>query len=107
MSTAVTDIGTLITQSPEIRGGKPRIAGTSVSVHRIAIWYQMGLRPEEIAARIGHLTMAQVYAALTYYHANREAIDAEMAAEEAEADELEREHYLSRENTSETLPLSG
>jgi len=26
--------------------------------------------PEEIAERIGHLSLAQVYAALAYYHAN-------------------------------------
>lgn len=107
MATAVTDIGTFITQSPKIRGGRPCIAGTAVSVHRLAIWYKMGLRPEEIAARIGHLTVAQVYAALTYYHANREIIDAEIAAEEEEADGIEREHYLSRQNSSENLPLSG
>ena len=34
----------------------------------------------------------QVHAALAHYHANREALDAEMAAEDAEADRLEREH---------------
>jgi hypothetical protein len=52
--------------------------------------------PEEIATRIPHLSLAQVHAALTYYHANREAMDAEMAAEAAEADRLEREHCESR-----------
>lgn len=52
--------------------------------------------PEEIADRIGHLSLAQVYAALAYYHANRDEIDADIAAEEAEADRLEREHGLSR-----------
>ena len=35
-------------------------------------------------------------AALAYYHANRDEIDADIAAEEAEADRLEREHGLSR-----------
>ena len=67
-----TDIGTLIVRSPEIRGGRPRIAGTGVRVRRIVGWYQLGLSPEDIADRIGHLSPAQVYAALTYYHANRE-----------------------------------
>ncbi len=75
----VTDIGTLITQSPGICGGRPRIAGTGVSVLRIAGWYKMGHTPEEIASQYGHLSMAQVHAAITYYHANQEAIDAEMA----------------------------
>ena len=56
---------------------------------RIAIWYKQGLNAEEIADRIGHLTLTQVYAALTYYHANRDEIDADIAAEEAEGDRIE------------------
>jgi uncharacterized protein (DUF433 family) len=89
------DIGSLIVSAPEIRGGRPRIAGTGVTVRRIVGWYKLGLTPEEISDRIGHLTLAQVYAALTYYHASRDAIEADMAAEDAEAERLEREHYLS------------
>jgi len=91
-----TDIGTLIVRSPEIRGGRPRIAGTGVTVRRIVGWYKLGLSPEEISTEIPHLSLAQVYAALAYYHANREEIEADMAAEEAEAERLEREHYLGR-----------
>ena len=88
----VTDIGTLITQSPGICDGRPRIAGTGVSVLRIAGWYKLGWTPEEISRRIGHVSLAQVHAALAYYHANQEAVEAEMAAEEAEYDRL---HLLS------------
>ena len=95
--TATIDIGTLITRSPEIRGGRPRIAGTGVTVRRIVGWYQMGLEPEEIARRIGHLSLAQVHAALAYYHANRDEIDADTAAEEADADRFEREYGPSRQ----------
>jgi len=95
MST-LTDIGTLIVRSPEIRGGRPRIAGTGVTVRRIVGWYKLGLSPEEISTEIPHLSLAQVYAALAYYHANREEIEADIAAEEAEAERLEREHYLGR-----------
>jgi hypothetical protein len=42
----VTEIGSLISRRPEIRGGRPCIAGTSVSVRRIAQWHNMGLIPE-------------------------------------------------------------
>ena len=84
------DIGTLIVRSPEIRGGRPRIAGTGVTVRRIASWYRFGLSAEEIAARISHLTIGQVYAALAYYHANREEIDADLEAEDALTRDLER-----------------
>ncbi|MEG3849738.1 MULTISPECIES: DUF433 domain-containing protein [unclassified Microcoleus] len=88
MST-ITDIGTLISRQPDIHGGCPIIAGTGVTVRRIAIWYKQGLSAEEIADRIGHLTLTQVYAALTYYHANRDEIDADIAAEETEGDRIE------------------
>lgn len=80
------DIGSLIVRTPEIRGGRPRIAGTGVTVRRVVGWYKLGLSPEEIANRIGHVSLAHIYAALTYYHANREEIDADIAAEEAEAE---------------------
>jgi len=85
----ITDIGTLISRNPDIHGSCPIIAGTGVTVRRIAIWYKQSLRAEEIADRIGHLTLTQVYAALTYYHANRDEIDADIAAEEAEGDRIE------------------
>ena len=92
----IVDIGTLIVRSPEVRGGRPRIAGTGVTVRRIVGWYKLGCSPEEIADLIGHLSLAQVYAAFAYYHANREEIEADIAAEESEAERLEREHMLSR-----------
>ena len=92
----LTDIGTLLTQSAGICGGRLRIAGTGVSVRRIVGWYNQGMVPEEIAAEIPHLTLSQVHAALAYYHANREEMDVEMAEEKAEADRLEREHIAAR-----------
>ena len=49
---AAVDIGSLIERSPEIRKGRPCIAGTGVTVRRIAGWYNLGLTPEEIAASI-------------------------------------------------------
>lgn len=86
------DINSLLVSSPEIRQGRPRIAGTGITVHRIAGWYKLGHSPEEIARRYGHLTVAQVYAALAYYHANQPEIEAEIASDEAEAEGIETEH---------------
>ena len=91
MATA-TDIGTLITETPGVCGGRPHIAGTGVSVRRIVGWYKMGETAEEIVTQIPHLTLAQVHAALASYHANQAEMDAAMATEEAEYDRLEREH---------------
>lgn len=91
-----TDIGALIVRSPEVRGGRPRIAGTGVTVRRVVGWYKLGLSPEDIVNELGHLTLAQVYAALAYYHANPEEIEADLAAEEVEAEALEREHLQAQ-----------
>lgn len=93
----VTDIGALIEQTPGVRGGRARIAGAGVSVRCIAGWSKMGMTPEEIAAEYPHLTLAQVHAALAYYHANRGQMDAEMDAEKIEAERLECEHRASRQ----------
>ncbi|MEG4440652.1 DUF433 domain-containing protein [Microcoleus sp. AT9_B5] len=45
MST-ITDIGNLISRQPDIHGGFPIIAGTGVTVRRIAIWYKQNLSAE-------------------------------------------------------------
>jgi uncharacterized protein (DUF433 family) len=84
------DIGSLLTEGGEIRGGRPRIAGTGITVSRIASWYKLGYSAEQIKEKIEHLTLAQVFAALAYYHANFDEIEADLAAQEAanEAAEL-------------------
>ncbi len=87
-----TDIGALIVSTPEIRSGRPRIAGTGVTVGRVVSWYKLGLSPEEIADEIGHLTLAQAYAALAYYHSNRNEIEADISNDDAEGKRLEQQH---------------
>jgi uncharacterized protein (DUF433 family) len=88
----IHDIGTLIVRNPEIRSGRPILAGTGVSVHSIVIRYKWGQTPEEIADQFGHLSLAQVYAALAYYHANREEIEADLEQEDKLYDRLASEH---------------
>jgi uncharacterized protein (DUF433 family) len=90
------DIGNLIARKPEIRGGRPILAGTGVTVHSIALWHKQGLTPEKIADQFGHLSLAQVYAALAYYHANREEIEADLAEEDRLSEDLAGEHETSR-----------
>ncbi|MEA5595151.1 DUF433 domain-containing protein [Rivularia sp. UHCC 0363] len=87
----VTDIGTLIVRTPGICGGRPRIAETRISVQRIAVWYKTGMNAEEIVERMGNVRLAQVYAALTYYHANREEIEAYIASEKNDYERLAKE----------------
>jgi uncharacterized protein (DUF433 family) len=98
MTTITVDIGSFIDQDSSIRDGRPRIAGTGVTVQRVVGWYMLGLSPEEIADRIGHLSLAQVHAALAYYHANREEIEAAMTADKAAGDQVEREWYRLSQN---------
>ena len=87
----------MITSKSGIHGGRPIILGTGVTVQRIAVWYQLGYSPEEIARKIDHLSLAQIHAALAYYYANREAIDADIAAESGAYESLRQEH-ASRQN---------
>ena len=86
------NIGSLIATNSGIRQGKPCIAGTRITVHRLATWYKQGYTPEQIADEYEHLNLAQVYAALTYYHANKAEIEAELLVENAEIERLERQH---------------
>jgi uncharacterized protein (DUF433 family) len=92
----VVEIGSLISRRPEIRGGRPCIAGTGVSVRRIAQWHNMGQIPEEIVETFGgHLTLAQVHAALAYYYSNQAEIDADLEAEGSETEALELQYRRS------------
>ena len=85
------EIGTLIDRDSGIRGGRPKIAGTGLTVRRVVGWYKMGMTPEVIALEYPHLTLAQVHAALAYYHANREEIEADIAQEGQAAEHWERQ----------------
>jgi uncharacterized protein (DUF433 family) len=91
MATA-TEIGSLISGQPHIRDGRPCIAGTGISVRRVAQWHNMGLIPEEIVQKFGHLSLAQVHAALAYYHANQAEVDSDLEAEARETEALEQQH---------------
>lgn len=82
----------LLTQSPEICGGRLRIDGTRITVNQIVTLYKSGFSPEDIADQYPHLELAQVYAAIGWYPANRKEVEASLAAELDEAERLEA-HY--------------
>ena len=92
MTATIVDIGTLVVRAPEICGDRPRIAGTRITVGRIATLWKQGLTPEEIADNWGYLSMAQVYAALTYYHANRQEIEQVLQQDREDYDRLHTEY---------------
>jgi len=78
----------MLARSPDVCGGRLRIDGTRITVDRIATLYKQGQSPEDIAQTYPHLSLGQVYAALAYYHANREEIESVLAACDALYDEL-------------------
>jgi len=69
----------LITRDPQLRGGRPIIAGTGVTVRTIVGYYKLGLTPEETADQMD-LDLASVYAALAYYHLNKDEIETDTLA---------------------------
>jgi uncharacterized protein (DUF433 family) len=82
-------LDTVLEQSPETCGGRLRIAGTRITVHQIAALDKQGYTARAIIDNCPYLTYAQVYAALAYYHANRQEIDAQLMQDEQEYDWLQ------------------
>lgn len=78
-----------IEKTPGTCGGRARIAGHRIRVQDIVIWHeQMRMSPDEIVHDFPQLTLADVYAALAYYHDHREEISADMQADEDLVQEL-------------------
>ncbi len=82
----------LIASDPNVRGGRPCIAGTGVRVLDIAaamIFHDQ--TPDDIATAYD-LSLAQVYAALAYYYAHKADIDADIRVQSA-AIQAAKEHH--------------
>nr|WP_244532967.1 DUF433 domain-containing protein [Geitlerinema sp. PCC 9228] len=78
--------------TPGICGGKPRIAGHRIRVQDVVIWHeQMGMSPDEIVSRHPTITLADVYAALAYYHDHFEEIRQQIRDSEAFVRQLQAE----------------
>ena len=73
----------LIVRNPHLRGGRPIIAGTGITVRTVAGLYKLGLSAEDITGELP-LTLPQVYAALTYYHLHPDEIEADIRADAEE-----------------------
>ena len=91
MSTAV-QLDAILVRTPGVCGGRLRIDGTRVTVHQIATLYKRGESAEDMVQHFPHLALGQIYAALAYYHSDRDAVEKELAEEQAEAERLERQH---------------
>lgn len=56
-----------IVSDKELLGGEPAIRGTKTPVRAIVELWRIGILPEEIPEHLPHLTLAQVFSALSYY----------------------------------------
>ncbi|MEM7113615.1 MAG: DUF433 domain-containing protein [Chloroflexota bacterium] len=77
-------IESLIVSQPGVKGGRPIIANSSVTVRTIVGYYKLGLTPEEIVDDM-NIGLAGVYAALAYYHLNRDEIEEDIVTNSEEA----------------------
>ena len=83
-------VGGHIESSDGVCGGKPCVAGTRIRVWDIHVWHDLqGLAPVEIVADFPQVSLADVYAALAYYHDNREEIERQAQEDDAIVSQLE------------------
>lgn len=64
-----------VTRVKGVCGGEPVIRGTRIAVRIVAQDWRAGLSPEEIRERYPHLTLAQVFDALSYMEDHDEEMD--------------------------------
>jgi uncharacterized protein (DUF433 family) len=96
----VATIASHIEVTPGICGGKPRIAGHRIRVQDIVLWTEEGRSADEIVTDFPQLSLADVYAALAYYHDHRERIDQDIREDEEFFRRLTKR--ISRDRQQET-----
>jgi uncharacterized protein (DUF433 family) len=87
MTTATRHPYIVCTES--ILHGAPIVSGTRTPVRAIAELWKFGVAPEEITIRLPHLTLAQVFDALSYYQEHRDAIDADISRNRVPDDQID------------------
>jgi uncharacterized protein (DUF433 family) len=66
-------------RADSILGGEPIIKGTRTPVRAVAEYWKFGDAPEEIARKLPHLHLAQIFDALSYYDDHRDEIEGYIA----------------------------
>ena len=64
-----------IVTDTQILGGEPIIRGTRTPVRAVVELWRLGIGPEEVPHRLPHLSLAQVFDALSYYSDHQEQIN--------------------------------
>ena len=86
-----------IEASPDVCSGKPRIAGTRIRVQDIVAMHEWhGMSADEIVAGYPHISLADVYAALAYYHDHRDEIDRHIKDDEQFVEQFRKKYLAER-----------
>jgi uncharacterized protein (DUF433 family) len=89
-----------------IRGGEPIIKGTGTSVRTIVERTRLSDTPEQIVDDYPHLTLAQVYDALSYYHEHPQEIEQYIAENKAALCKTPKSASSSPSTLTKTSPTS-
>ncbi len=63
----VSTLSRYVVSDATLLKGEPVIVGTKTSVRAIVELWRLGISPEEIPGHLPHITLAQVFDALSYY----------------------------------------
>ena len=72
---------TVVTEHPyivkdsKILGGEPVIQKTRTPVRAVVEWWKFGATPEEIKENLPHLSLGQIFDALSYFDDHRKEIE--------------------------------
>jgi uncharacterized protein (DUF433 family) len=103
MTTATTPVPSLIYLDEQ---GRARIQGTRFKVIHIARDKRAGLDVDAIQEAYPHLSLAQIHAALSYYYAHQDELDARMERDDREVAAYIADHPnpVTREDLLKRLP---
>jgi uncharacterized protein (DUF433 family) len=95
MSETILSIN-LISTHPDVRNGRPCIAGTTIEVSAVAIAKIVHMQSAEEIAADYKLSLSQVYAALAYYYDHKVEIDSQLQERRQLAQQLKEQYRASR-----------
>jgi uncharacterized protein (DUF433 family) len=78
-----------IVTDDEILGGEPIIKGTRTPVRAVVELWRLGIVPEEIPNRLPHLSLAQVFDALSYYSDHVDEINRQIELNHVPAEKID------------------
>ena len=73
-----------VTEVEGVAGGRPVIRGTRTPVRSFVTYHRMGNTPDEIQVKLPHLSLAQIYDALSFYDDHQAEVDADIEANREE-----------------------